>query len=366
MRDARVRLARALTALCLALAPAAARAQLPAPAVSSPEPIHLGGYAGVVLRLPERPTTDSAVVSEGALALLASGSPTTHLGYFLELDAASSSTQNYAGRQEDRQLEIERLYLEYTVADPLRIRVGRFLTPVGQWNENHAEPLTWTSVRPLTSYYPFSKSLTGAMLAGETAILGHDAGYALYAAVRQPGNGAEQHFTRAVGGRAALELAPGLWVGASGAVLRERRPVVPHDDISDDDGESPAPPDGGETEQEVEDEDRTDRRLAGLDARLQLGRLDLWAEGVQLSATPTASRLRSGFVQAVVRVAGPIYLVARGEGFEPRPGSAVRTGTLGLNLRPSRWLTIKGERQLTDATSPRVARGWFVSASVLF
>lgn len=56
---------------------------------------------------------------------------------------------------------LERLYLEYETKAPLRLRLGKVLTPVGIWNPIHAAPLVWTSSRPLASSALFDTGLTG-------------------------------------------------------------------------------------------------------------------------------------------------------------------------------------------------------------
>lgn len=339
------------------------RAQLPAPAVSVSDRLHVGGYAGIVFNTPPQPSLDKSKITEGAASLIVSVLPVTRLAMLAELDAASSTRQNYAGRQDDRRLELERLYAEYTVVDPLRIRVGRFLTPVGQWNENHAEPLTWTSVRPLTTYRSFAKSTTGAMIAGESSLGGRDAGYALYVGGGSwPGERDEVRFTGVLGARAAMEVVPGLWIGGSTAALREARPLT-----DDEDG---LPDDGGAEPPELEDRDEIrdlgTRTLVGGDVRLALGRWDLTGEATLLTPRPGEHAEGGGFAQLVLPTVRSLSVVGRAERFVSRTGEWSTTGTVGLVLRPRHWMALKIERQLTTSSAPRAATGWFASASVLF
>jgi hypothetical protein len=354
----------ALVVACALVAGVApSRAQLPAPAVSVSDRIHVGGYAGVVFNTPPQPSLDKSRITESAASLIVSVLPVTRLAMLAELDAASSTRQNYAGRQDDRRLELERLYAEYTVVDPLRIRVGRFLTPVGQWNENHAEPLTWTSVRPLTTYRSFAKSTTGAMIAGESSLGGHDAGYALYVGGGSwPGERDEVRFTGVLGARAAVEVVPGLWLGGSAAALREARPLT--------DEEEHEPDDDGDESPEVEDHDHIrdlgTRTLVGGDARFTIGRLEFTGEATLLTPRPGEHAEGGGFAQLVIPAFGPLYAVGRAERFVTRRGEWSTAGTVGLVLRPRNWMALKFERQLTTSSAPRAATGWFASASVLF
>lgn len=356
-----------------------ARAQLPAPAVSSSDPIHLGGYAGMVVNSPVSPALERLGMTEGNAALLVSGTFLRRVGWFGELDAVSSSRQNYAGRQDERRLDAARLYGELTITDALRLRVGRFLTPVGSWNESPAEPLTWMAVRPLTTYRSFAKSATGAMIAGDFPIAGHDAGYAFYAV---GGNWVRDHdevrFSRAVGARAAIEVVHGVWLGGSGVLLRQVRPRV-----ADDAGEYQPPDstssdttevgDGGTTEREVEVDDREDelrdlatRGLVGVDLRIRVLGAELSAEGTQLTALDGERTERGAFVQGVVPVAGPLFVVGRVERFEPRTGVPSTSSAAGVVLRPVPRLALKMERQWSSAPSARTGQGWYGSLSLLF
>lgn len=351
-------------------------AQLPAPAVSAPTLVHLGGYGSLVAHAPR--LGDSTRISESSLALLASGTLSSRLVYFAELDAVHSSRENYAGRQDDRAFEIARLYAEYTIADAARIRVGRFLTPVGQWNESPAEPVTWTAVRPLTTYRPFAKEVTGLLIAGTHDVSGHDAGYALYAATSTGRNDTnEVRFTRALGGRFAVELLPRFWIGASAAAVAEVRPFQAEDDTE----ESGAPSEGANqlrrglanregdlgTEGDGEVHDQHARGLLGADIRLQMMGVDFLGEAVSLSSNAAGPGQRGAFAQAAVPTGIPdVVAVGRMEWYSPPNGGAIQAGTLGLTYRAPNRLTLKLERQLTNSSSARVARGWYAAVSLLF
>lgn len=339
-------------------------AQLPAPAVSRPEPIHLGGYGSVVAGNSNGGGDSRTGVDAVAASLLLSGTVRPRLSYFGELEAASLTEENWSGRREGRNLEVERLYAEYAFADALRLRAGRFLTPIGQWNEVHAEPLTWTALRPLTTYRPFAKSTTGLMAAGALVLGGRDVGYALYAAA--PGLGTpgreERRFVQAVGGRAAAELAPGLLVGASVGRLRASHPRE-----VDDDSTGAEHFDAGDAAGDDDrDEEAHPRTLLGADFSWSIGRIELLSEAVALSSEAGQSNERGAFLQGVFRVVGPVYAVGRTEIYEDVDGRRLHIQTLGATARPTRHLTLKLGRQIVDHPSPRARDGWFVSASALF
>lgn len=69
-------------------------------------------------------------------------------------------------------VDVERLYGEYSFSSQLNLRAGRFLTPVGRWNQIHAQPLVWTTIRPMATRYLFPLNIDGLMLHG-TAALDH-------------------------------------------------------------------------------------------------------------------------------------------------------------------------------------------------
>ncbi len=363
----------ALTPMLLA-GPIGAAAQLPAPASSAPVALHVGGYGSLVINT--TPLGDSARMSESSVALLVSGTLSPRLAYFAELDAVRSTNENYAGRQDDRALEVARLYGEYTITDAARIRIGRFLTPVGQWNESNAEPVTWAAVRPLSTYRPFAKEATGILLAGSRELLGHDAGYALYAATsagRRDTN--EVRFARALGGRIAVELAPGLWLGGSAAAVAEVRPFATEDDEGET-GDGGAPQGvrsslralrAAAAESDGEVRDQGARGLFGADLRWRGSGVDLLAEAVSLSSGSGGAGQRGAFAQgAIPSGLRDIYLVAGTELYYPPNGTSLRTGSLGLTYRAPGRLTLKLERQVTASPSQRVARGWFAAVSLLF
>ncbi|HEX6558770.1 MAG TPA: hypothetical protein VF021_04890 [Longimicrobiales bacterium] len=356
-----------LFAAALALLPAAPlRAQMPAPPVSSEKLLHVGGYAGVVMGAAPATATQNIEVSQSVVAALLSGTLIPRLTYFAELEAASRSRENWTGDSEHDAFDVERLYAEVTVADALRIRAGRFLTPVGQWNEDHADPLTWTPQRPLTTYRPFAKSTTGLLIAGQFSIAGRDAGYALYGTPRRIESEREEAvFSHALGGRLAMEVVPGMTIGASFTEFRASRPVV-----TDDDQEHETEVEDGDTipeEPEVEDrvEDTATRRLFGADLRLEARWLSIHAEATTLSATADRPRERGAFVQTAIPLFLGISAVGRVEYYDPVVSSTLRVGTAGLTYRPVPRVAIKVAHQWTSRVSRRAPAGWFVSLSGL-
>ncbi|MFX6815264.1 hypothetical protein ABTH42_18965, partial [Acinetobacter baumannii] len=77
-------------------------------------------------------------------------------------------------------LDLERIYVDWAQADELKFRFGKFLTPVGRWNLIHAQPLVWTTSRPLTTEAAFPTNATGGMVFGTLSSIGQGLDYSVY------------------------------------------------------------------------------------------------------------------------------------------------------------------------------------------
>lgn len=341
-----------VTALALPVA-----GQLPAPPVIAGSAFEFGAYGGITLSSPEHPEeVESPGVSELVAAVMAWGRITTRASYLVEVDMAKQTTATWTGRESDQRLAPVRMYMEYAAHGLARLRVGRFLTPFGHWNEYHAEPLTWTPTRPLTSYRPFAKSLSGIMLAGEASPGGMDTGYALYWSPVPKWNEAfegeqESTFGQVLGARVASEVRSGFTVGTSLALVQRDVPV---EDLE---------PGVDRGSDEVEDHGRP---LMGADVRWTAPDLQISAEGSYLPAGRGQPRESGVYLQGAFRLGGGVWAVARAEYYSPVDGRPVRTGYAGLTVRHSRHLVVKLGRQFSRHPSDQLPGGWFLSLSSLF
>lgn len=59
---------------------------------------------------------------------------------------------------------LERFYNDSELTNNLTLRIGKILSPVGEWNLVHVPPLVMTTVRPLVSFRGFSEFASGASL----------------------------------------------------------------------------------------------------------------------------------------------------------------------------------------------------------
>ncbi len=345
--------------LGLALGASPGLAQLPAPPVVGTKTLQIGGYGALTVTRPEHPEdVEKVEVSELVAAVLAWGRLSPRASYFVELDMAKRTTETWTGRESDDRVAPVRLYGEYAFDDLARLRAGRFLTPVGHWNERHAEPLTWSPTRPLSTYRPFAKSLTGLLLAGEGTVAGRDAGYAVFWA---PSLGLDRHFEEdeetefdhALGLRVATEVRPGWTLGLGAARIRRSQPP----------DSTFLQPEGDDEERENEDESRgllaADLRWAGLWAEFDV-------EAVWLPASEHEGAESGVFGQAAVRLGGPVWAVGRVEHYSPVDGGGLDLGYAGLTIRPSARFVVKVGRQFVRRSTSRIPDGWFLSFSSLF
>lgn len=127
-------------------------------------PFNFAGYSNLVLNVP-RSQPKSLVLDD--LSLFVTG----HFGRlfnpfveaeFTRFDIARWDSAGTARRDGD--VVLERIYDDAELTDSLTLRLGKMLTPVGEWNEIHAAPLVLTTVRPAVTYRNFSEYATGVSL----------------------------------------------------------------------------------------------------------------------------------------------------------------------------------------------------------
>ncbi|MHB8724340.1 MAG: hypothetical protein ACYC9Z_03060 [Casimicrobiaceae bacterium] len=140
----------------------------------------LGGYA--TEDLTREKGAPWALTTED-LSLFIGWEGTGRLKFFSELSLEDSLVFKQPGEftVSNHSPAFERIYFDYVYSERWNLRLGKFLTPIGRWNLIHADPLVWTTSRPLITNRPFPTYATGAMLYGTTAVSGKDIDYSLYA-----------------------------------------------------------------------------------------------------------------------------------------------------------------------------------------
>ncbi len=240
-------------------------------------PITLGGYTNLDLVRDEGGPTE-LTLDDLSLFVIADPHPRLHLFSELEIEELVTLDSHGHGGTHDARYVTERLYGDLTLSDQLIVRAGKFLTPVGRWNVIHAQPLVWTTSRPLVTFMPFDKHTTGAMLFGSVFPAAGRVTYTLYGQCLNQLDPSPQPVEahRSVGGRLEYQVANGPSVGASYLAFTS------HGDW---------------------------QHLGGLDTLWRRDRVEVMGEAVYSDAP----RRWGLYLQPVVRVASRLYLVGRYE-----------------------------------------------------
>jgi hypothetical protein len=349
--------------LALALGLAAVAAAAEAPSVSSPDEVAaialpspvgaltytpgrglhlgdthltLGGYSNVNLTRDEGGPANLAL-DDLSLFVTWDPLPRIHLFSELEFEDLVEVDDHGNGGTNAWDFIAERLYGDFTLTDQVGFRVGKFLTPVGRWNVIHAQPLVWTTSRPLATLLPFDPHTTGAMLYGSAPAPAGGLGYSLYGQFTdQLDPSVEPQLAQRSGG-ARLEYTawPGWSVGASYlAFLARQRRGLPIDRWE---------------------------HLAGLDALYRRGPLEVMGEFAW-------ERDQWGlYLQASLEVLPHIFAVGRYEYFDqPAPFPAVHIGVAGIDWAPRPYLLFKSEYLFSDHRAEESPPGFKSSVAVLF
>lgn len=272
---------------------------------------------------------------------------------FTEL--ATSRTVNVAGAQKsggDAEVDIERLYADFHATPSITFRLGKFLTPVGQWNLVHADPLTWTVSRPLATSAAFARHAAGAMAFGTVSVKDHDLDYWVFADDSQNlgvGQDADDAFTdytgdrsprnnfrHAVGGRVLYHLAgDSLELGASYLSYQLEQP-------------------------------RHDYQLGGVDFTWTTRYVEFTGEAIVRSGGTQVTSERGGFVEAGIPILAHLTLIGRVERYRTSvPDTITTVHTEAINYRPIPGLVLKLEHR-NGRGGDIVPTGWLASVSVLF
>lgn len=260
--------------------------------------------------------------------------------FFSEADMEQGLSTRRDNREDDRFYSLERAYLDYALTDSVTLRGGKFLTPIGRWNLIHADPLVWTTSRPMVTDQVFPTSSTGGMLLGTLPLGERDLDYSLFLAGSKEWRAkpSEDPFSEARGLHVNLPLTDDLQVGASYASF----------------------------EQEA---DRNDRKhLGGVDFLWVRARWEASGEAVYRSSSRGAGQAeKGGYLQLVAPLTDRLYAVGRGEVFHFAGASeTAHVWVLGLNYRYARAISLKAELVSGEKLPPQLANGFLASVSVLF
>ena len=295
----------------------------------------LGGYAAAFLTRDEGGPADLRMDD---VSLFVIWNPLARFHFFSELegeDLLYVDDHGHGGTNKSTFIA-ERLYGEVSASDQFNLRLGKFLTPVGRWNVIHAQPLVWTTSRPLTTELPFAGHTTGAMLLGS---LLPDAGvtysvYGQFVNSLDPQSDEPHPSDRSAGLRLTADPVADWSIGASYLASQTH----------------------GEWD-----------HLLGVDTLWQRGRFELMGEGIVEDGSGDLNWQWGFYLQPVLRVLARTYLVGRYEHFDQRaPGPQVNLIVTGLAFKPVPYVALKAEYLFADHVAHDSPPGVKTSVAILF
>lgn len=272
---------------------------------------------------------------------------------FTEIEAANPVNSRGRTDVDNAELDVERLYIDYHANPYVNFRFGKFLTPVGEWNLVHADPLTWTISRPLSTSAAFALHATGAMVFGTVPMRGRDLDYWVFADDTRNlniGNNEDNAYTnlgatetlqnrfrQALGGRVLYHLfGDSLSIGASALSYQLQSP-------------------------------RDKYFLSGIDFNWTTRYLGFTGEAVYRKNSDDRPDERGGFVQTEIPLWRRLYLIGRYERYRsstPQQTSTIRT--TAINFKPIEGIVLKLEYREGTHNLSLAPTGWLASAAILF
>jgi hypothetical protein len=295
--------------------------------------LSIGGYASLELDLLDR-TEDRLVLED--LALLLSWRPTAKIHVFAELETEELLQWRDGEMSTDEgHEEIERLYISYLTDAGGLFSVGKMLTPFGIWNVIHAQPLVWTTSRPVATRQIFDTNFTGLRYDETWELGGLVVDATLYG---QPagefrGGNEVQQASEGGGGRLAVSEGERWTTGASFVRFRDH------------------------VEQRWE-------TAAGIDAILRGVLWELSFEGALNEADDGETRW-SAYGQVVRHLGGNLHPFLRVE-HVALPGTHKTPVTAGLAWKPLGNVILKGEYIVGAHGIDDLGDGFLASVAILF
>ncbi len=297
--------------------------------------------------------------------------------FFTELELEDIAIVEAGRRLRSRgdPLEIERLYADFFVSDALALRAGKFLTPIGRWNEQHADPLVWTTSRPMITFQSFAQDTTGLMLHGRFTPFGRELEYALFGALPEDLDPDEaeraSEFVEAIGFRLRYHLGA-VQLGASYVNhIREEEFLIKRaceqdelDELEEEDCEE------GFIEEEFEIEQR--ENLLGLDVFWSENKYELHGEltyrlGAKGRSNPEWGLFLQGVAPLPLPLIRDLFAIGRYEFFDPTgPVPGAHVWTLGTAFRPLPPIILKAEYSVAHRNFAEVPEGFAMSIAILF
>ncbi len=272
----------------------------------------IGGYT--TLTYSSRKNYEEYEVDE--LALLVYGDPLPQLHYFLELELHEVYRRVNSEDRTTRLLDVERLYVDFEFSDALKLRVGRFITPLGIWNPIHIDVLKWTVSDPAVTVFFFPNFITGVQLFGNLSL---ETSYALFF---QNNRGISERYNnllsrRSLGGEVRRELGEDLRVALNAGWFD----IEGHRSIT----------------------------FSGVNAVYRASGTEISGEVMYAVEDRRGQGRFSYYLQGVRRVLSRNYAIVRYCYYRDRVEEREhRAFTLGWNFRPFYFLALKAEYQFRE------------------
>ncbi len=300
--------------------------------------LRVGGYASAQAGVPR---ASPLYFEVNDLSLFLTWDNGSRLHFFSELEAGDPLTtgkHDVLGTQK-ASFEFERFYIDNLVNNHLTVRLGKFLSPIGQWNLIHAAPLVWTSSRPVATENLFSTHASGIMLHGSSSVANRQLEYSVYGDLSESLDPyrSQNPFENALGAHLRYFLDDTLQLGASFAnfVLNDQSSVRYY--------------------------------LAGLDIAWSYRKFELSSEIVyRTGQQANLQNVWQGFVQGVIPVSEHWFAVGRYEAFEQPQHNLGQVGVIGLAYRPLPPVVWKLEYRKGTNNELLAPDGLAVSFAILF
>ena len=305
--------------------------------------VTLGGYASIEYSDLENTKADLAV--SHASLFVSWESPNLPLQFFSEIDSQYQFAADVPNNQSSRlggehALSLERLYFNYGFNDALTVRAGKFLTPFGRWNLIHADPLVWTTSRPLITQNLFPDNVTGLMTYGNVAWLGQAVDYSVFssAGVDLHKTADQDEFRQALGWHLNFPTSENAQIGFSYINFSQQSNQSNH------------------------------FQLFGADLLWKFREYEVMGEyAYRLSSQGSAFKASGGYLQGVVPLWNKLYGVLRLENMHDQSiGQNTSQYIIGLNYRQNRALSYKVEYLRNFISTDIRPQGVMASVSVLF
>lgn len=174
---------------------------------------YLSGYTNIEL------INDPSRINLDDLSLFAGGRISQWANPFAEVELSNYTLAQQGGVREKGDFVVERFYNDAILSEHDTFRVGKILTPLGDWNLVHAAPLTPINTRPYTTAMGFQAYASGISWLHDPAD-GVNPDWQLYWQpdnewFKRPANQAKRNFHNVFGGHINMSLGLVSQFGAS-------------------------------------------------------------------------------------------------------------------------------------------------------